>query len=83
MMNNLLATSAKKDSVNVNKLEEEVSTTKKGIIESMMDNPLFTGGAGLMGFGLVLSFGRKISLIGSSFLKRRFISSLEVDNTDQ
>lgn len=45
-------------------------------------NPLFTGGAGLMGIGVVLSFARRFSLVSTEFLKRRFISRLELDNTD-
>uniref|UniRef100_A0A915N5I3 BCS1 N-terminal domain-containing protein n=1 Tax=Meloidogyne javanica TaxID=6303 RepID=A0A915N5I3_MELJA len=45
-------------------------------------NPLFTGGAGLVGVGIILSYFRRLSLIGKELLKRKFISRLELDNTD-
>jgi hypothetical protein len=65
----------------------EIATSSGGIITteatSVMENPLFTGGAGLMGLGVLLSFGRRLSLIGTSLLKRKFISRLELDNTDE
>jgi hypothetical protein len=65
----------------------EIATSTGVIITakatSVMENQLFTGGAGLMGIGILLSFGRRLSLIGTSLLKRKFISRLELDNTDE
>ncbi|CAK5075302.1 unnamed protein product [Meloidogyne enterolobii] len=50
--------------------------------ELIGSNPLFTGGAGLVGVGIILSYFRRLSLIGKELLKRKFISRLELDNTD-
>lgn len=46
-------------------------------------NPLFTGGAGLMGVGLLLGYGRKLAGLGAAVLRRRFVSTLELSNEDQ
>uniref|UniRef100_A0A1I8B3K3 Mitochondrial chaperone BCS1 n=1 Tax=Meloidogyne hapla TaxID=6305 RepID=A0A1I8B3K3_MELHA len=55
---------------------------EKSFFELFSGNPLFTGGAGLVGVGVILSYFRRLSLIGKELLKRRFISRLELDNTD-
>uniref|UniRef100_A0A915NT27 NADH:ubiquinone reductase (H(+)-translocating) n=1 Tax=Meloidogyne floridensis TaxID=298350 RepID=A0A915NT27_9BILA len=54
----------------------------KTFSELIGSNPLFTGGAGLVGVGIILSYFRRLSLIGKELLKRKFISRLELDNTD-
>uniref|UniRef100_A0A915MUH1 BCS1 N-terminal domain-containing protein n=1 Tax=Meloidogyne javanica TaxID=6303 RepID=A0A915MUH1_MELJA len=54
----------------------------KTFSELISSNPLFTGGAGLVGVGIILSYFRRLSLIGKELLKRKFISRLELDNTD-
>ena len=59
-----------------------VNGHEKTFFELFSGNPLFTGGAGLVGVGVILSYFRRLSIIGKELLKRRFISRVELDNTD-
>jgi hypothetical protein len=76
-MNNIISN----PSTIISAVNEQQKTTST-LSDLISGNQLFTGGAGLVGVGIILSYFRRLSLIGKDVLKRRFISRLELDNTD-
>jgi len=49
---------------------------------TMLSNPYFSAGAGLYGIGAAAMAGRYLAMMGSTFLRRRFVVSLETTNRD-
>uniref|UniRef100_A0A914IFR5 Mitochondrial chaperone BCS1 n=1 Tax=Globodera rostochiensis TaxID=31243 RepID=A0A914IFR5_GLORO len=56
---------------------------RQSLFDTFAANPLFTGGAGLMGVGVLFNYGRKLALVGASVLRRKYVSTLELSNEDQ
>ncbi|KAI1726826.1 ATPase family associated with various cellular activities (AAA) domain-containing protein [Ditylenchus destructor] len=65
---------------------EPAETIDAGIVKSfyssLSSNPYFSAGAGLFGIGAAAAFSRRIFILANTLFRRRFLSSLELDNED-
>ncbi|CAD5234616.1 unnamed protein product [Bursaphelenchus xylophilus] len=64
-------------------LSSSVSTPSgSSFLESYSKNPYFNAGLGLAGIGFAASFGKKLTVIGNALFRRRFVTSLTLNNED-
>lgn len=52
------------------------------IYGSLSTNPYFSAGAGLAGIGIAMSVGKRAAIIGNALFRRRFVTSLQLNNED-
>ena len=50
---------------------------------AILDNPMFTAGAGLVGMGTALALGRQSLKYGAYWIQRRYLTTLEITSYDK
>uniref|UniRef100_A0AC35UAB9 Mitochondrial chaperone BCS1 n=1 Tax=Rhabditophanes sp. KR3021 TaxID=114890 RepID=A0AC35UAB9_9BILA len=67
-------------------ISKELVQNDKGFISetisSLTSNQFFSAGAGLAGLGFAATLGRRFMIIGNALFRRRFMTSLQLNNED-